>query len=125
MAEQFFDVEVFSGDVSIDDSYVILVCMTTARCGLWAFDLALNQLMQERVAEAVRAQVNGVQVSVSQLFMILAAVCAMVFSRTSSFYILVLLTLGNVLIACAMYTLWYSCSCCQKSEQDEQQHASK
>merc|ERR1719474_472090 len=99
--------DVFSAEKNVDDSYVILGCMMVARYPLWAFDLAENQLMQERVKAKVRAQVNGVQVSVSQMFMILVSALAMVFSNTKDFYILVFMTLGIILAACVVYTLWY------------------
>lgn len=39
MAVRVFDVNIFSGDASMDDAYIILGCMIVARCGLWAFDL--------------------------------------------------------------------------------------
>lgn len=82
VAEEMFDTGVFH----FNDAYVILGCMMVARCGLWAFDLAENQMMQERVDEDVRAQVNGVQVSVSQMFMIFVSAFAMVFNGTSGIY---------------------------------------
>ena len=114
IAEKGFHTDVFSDSaVGFDDAYVILFCMIIARCGLWAFDLAENQLMQERVKPAVRAQVNGVQVSVSQLFFIFVAILAMIFSDTNQFYILVFITLGNIFSAAVLYTIWYSCACCQ------------
>merc|ERR1712079_288220 len=109
---QYFDTDVFTEESSVDDAYVILVCMIVARCGLWAFDLAENQMMQERVEQSMRAQVNGVQVSVSQVFVILMAVFGIVFSKTADFYILVYMTLGMILGACLVYTLWY---CCDRS----------
>ncbi len=107
VAEELFGGDVFSADKNVDDAYVILGCMIVARGGLWAFDLAENQMMQERVEAKVRAQVNGVQVSVSQLFMILVSAFAMVFNQTSDFYVLVFLTLGIILSACIVYTVWY------------------
>eukprot|EP01083_Nonionella_stella_P085578 237348_1 len=124
VAEKAFDKDIFTSSVSVDDSYVILFCMVIARCGLWAFDLAENQLMQERVFSNVRAQVNGVQVSVSQLFFIFVAVLAMVFSDTSQFYILVFITLGVVFAACVLYTLWCCCSCCRREGNDDPSHDS-
>ena len=112
VAQRYFDTDVFAGGKTVDDAYVILVCMIVARTGLWAFDLAENQMMQERVRQSVRAQVNGVQVSVSQLFMIFMAVMGIVFSNTADFYILVFMTLGMILGACLVYTMWY---CCDRS----------
>eukprot|EP01084_Bolivina_argentea_P292005 501921_1 len=118
-AEKVLNKNIFASNVSIDDAYVILFCMIIARCGLWAFDLVENQLMQERVKSNRRAQVNGVQVSVSQLFFIFVAVLAMIFSETSKFYILVFITLGNIFIACVIYTLWYSFACCQRLDEKD------
>merc|ERR1711994_189478 len=112
MAVQLFDESLLPGNPQIVDAYVILGCIVVARCGLWAFDLAENQMMQERVRQSVRAQVNGVQVSVSQLFMIFMAVMGIVFSNTADFYILVFMTLGMILGACLVYTMWY---CCDRS----------
>lgn len=71
-------------------------------------------MMQERVREAERAQINGVQVSVSQLFMIFVSVFAMIWSKTTDFYILVFLTLGMILAACIVYTMWYCCNCTRR-----------
>merc|ERR1711997_702993 len=92
VAEELFGADVFSADKNVDDAYVILGCMIVARSGLWAFDLAENQMMQERVSQKVRAQVNGVQMSVSEGFTILMSAFAMFFSHTSDFYILLLIT---------------------------------
>ena len=82
VAKAFFDSDVFTEEKNVDDAYIILGCMSVARLPLWAFDLAENQMMQQHVGEDVRAQVNGVQVSVSQLFMIFVSVFAMIFSST-------------------------------------------
>lgn len=120
IAEKAFNTNVFDDStLGFDDAYVILFCMIIARCGLWAFDLVESQLMQERVKPSVRAQVNGVQVSVSQLFFIFVAILAIVINQTNRFWILVLFTLGNIFIACIIYTLWYSCSCCQRDSDIE------
>merc|ERR1712228_612152 len=102
-----------------DDKYIILLCMIIARCGLWAFDLVENQLMQERVREDVRAKVNGVQVSVSQMFFILVSVLAMIWNETHEFYILVFVTLGNIFVASCIYTVWYFCGCCRRDRNGE------
>ena len=96
-------------DANVDGAYVILVCMIVARLGLWAFDLAENQMMQERVRPSVRAQVNGVQMSVSEGFTILMSAFAMLFHATSDFYILLLVTLSMIFGACVVYTSWYCC----------------
>jgi len=114
IAEIFFDEDIFSGEKNVDDAYVILGCMIVARCGLWAFDLAENQMMQERVSQKVRAQVNGVQMSVSEGFTILMSAFAMFYSHTSDFYILLLTTVGMIFGACIVYTLWFCCPCCRR-----------
>merc|ERR1712048_106979 len=92
-AQQILHDHEFSLVKRFDDSYIILFCMIIARCGLWAFDLVENQLMQERVHADVRAKVNGVQVSVSQLFEVMTSILAMIWSKTDEFYILVFITL--------------------------------
>ena len=94
------------------DAYIILGCMIVARCGLWAFDLVENQLMQIKVRKAERARASGVQVAVSQLFTVVINVLAMIFSTVNQFYILIFITLGVIGSACIMYTLWALCPCC-------------
>merc|ERR1711933_138215 len=93
--------------------------MIVARCGLWAYDLVENQLMQERVRVDVRAKVNGVQVSMSQLFYVLVSVLAMIWSQTSEFYILVFITLGIILSASLIYTMWFCCACCRRDRNND------
>eukprot|EP01084_Bolivina_argentea_P006487 12314_1 len=92
--------------------YVILFSMIIARLGLWSFDLVENQLMQTKVKQSVRAQINGVQVGVSQLFSLFIYTLGMLFSDVNQFYILVFITLSIIFSACVLYTLWYFAECC-------------
>ena len=114
--------QTISNKFGFNQSYIILGCMIIARIGLWGFDLSENQMMQEKVAIKVRAQINGVQVSMTQLFYILIAILAMIFHNTDQFYILVLFTIINILCACMLYTIWRIIPACQMDRFDTSYH---
>ena len=88
-------------------AYTVLCCMIVARLTLWAFDLSITQLMQTKVEDAVRAQVNGAQVALCQIFFMVSSVLTMVFHDVDQFYIVVWVTLATLFVACVMYSLWY------------------
>jgi len=46
----------------------LIVCCALSRCGLWLFDLAVNQMFQEWVPEDQRGTISGAQNGVQNLF---------------------------------------------------------
>ena len=55
---------------AIGAGYVMLVLVVFSRAPLWCFDLAVQQLMQEDIAESQRGVINGVHSSLCQLMLV-------------------------------------------------------
>eukprot|EP00299_Pterocystis_sp_00344_P002337 c1262_g1_i1.p1 GENE.c1262_g1_i1~~c1262_g1_i1.p1 ORF type:complete len:547 (+),score=113.14 c1262_g1_i1:237-1877(+) len=95
----------------IDDttSLVLLnVGVVLSRSGLWQFDLAANQLLQEAVAESQRGTVNGVQASAQAFFELLSFLIVMAFNRPSQFSISAVISFGSVFIATILFSRFAS-----------------
>jgi iron-regulated transporter 1 len=63
------------------------VCLS--RVGLWVFDIAVTQLMQERVASESRGVVGGVQQSLNAFFGLFAFALGLIFPDPRQFFIYV------------------------------------
>merc|ERR1712013_210331 len=94
--------------------YIMLVSMITARAGLWSFDLCITQMMQTRVADAMRAQVNGTQMALSQIFCMASSLLTMVFHRVDDFFTVVWVTEATIFMASVVYSLWFVLPWCQQ-----------
>ena len=87
--------------------YALIGGMIFSRAALWIFDLAERQLMQERVEESSRGVMNSMQVATYQTLYCVIQVCGMIFSDPSQFLILAIISLAGLLLAAAVYTLWF------------------
>ena len=68
----------------------LLVCgVSVSRIGLWSFDLAISQLIQETVPDNCRATFGGTQHSLQAFFFALHFVFGLIWSQPGQFYILV------------------------------------
>jgi len=74
-----------------------------SRIGLWVFDIAIKQLMQEHVAESVRGVVGGIQQSLHAFFSLLMYALGVFYPDPKEFFILVATGYLCVGIASLMY----------------------
>ncbi|KAI3430443.1 hypothetical protein D9Q98_005038 [Chlorella vulgaris] len=84
--------------------YALVCGLVLSRFGLWSFDLAVTQLMQETCQHASLGAVNGVQGSVQSLFQMLAFGAGVLLPATDSFVWLMAGSCGVVALAAALCT---------------------
>eukprot|EP00048_Salpingoeca_helianthica_P019486 m.244934 g.244934 ORF g.244934 m.244934 type:complete len:611 (+) comp34197_c0_seq1:92-1924(+) len=87
---------------------IILLCVGViiSRVGLWLFDLAVSQMLQERVPEAMLATVNGVQGAMQSILDMFAFVLGIIFSAPGDWRILVVISVGFVFGAFVCYSIF-------------------
>jgi iron-regulated transporter 1 len=90
----------------VESDFALMTGMILARVGLWAFDLAERQIMQEWIDEADRGKVNGMQTSGTQLAYVCIQAAGIVFPDPKDFGQLVVFSILAVLAAALLYTLW-------------------
>jgi hypothetical protein len=95
-----------AGESNVSD-YTVLSVMVVSRVGLWAFDLAVTQIMQEYISEEDRGIVNSTQTATMQVFSCVILVGGLIFSEPKQFIVLVTFSIFVVLAACLTYTRWY------------------
>eukprot|EP00035_Acanthoeca_spectabilis_P025979 m.460755 g.460755 ORF g.460755 m.460755 type:complete len:659 (-) comp22129_c0_seq1:23-1999(-) len=86
---------------------LLIAGVITSRLGLWMFDLAVSQMLQERVPIAILATVNGTQSSMQELLDLLGYVLGLVLNRPDQFFYLVYISFGSVLAATLLYTSFW------------------
>lgn len=87
--------------------WITVVSMVTSRAGLWMFDLAETQIMQEYVEEGSRGALNAVQTSLYQLFYVGIQLVGMLYHDPRLFAVLVVWSGCAVSTAAVLYTIWY------------------
>jgi len=85
---------------------VFLLMLVLSRIGLWSFDLAERQIMQEYVAEEKRGIINSVEFSLTNVFSLLSYGVAIVAHDPDQFGWLVGASFSAVTIAALLYSLW-------------------
>ena len=85
---------------------LLLVGMILARIGLWGFDLAITQLIQESVAESVRGTFSGVQSSLNSLMELLTYILVIAFPLPSQFGFLVLISAAFVTLGYILFFIY-------------------
>ncbi len=75
---------------------VLLVGITAARFGLWVTDLTITQIIQERVEEERRGEVNGVQGSLNNSLDLLKCVLVILLPRPDQFGFLIFLSFASI-----------------------------
>ena len=85
---------------------LILIGVLGARFGLWMFDLAVSQLVQERVIEEERGVVSGVMNAMNSIMDMLHYVLVIVAPRPEHFRILTLLSVAMVMLGWLFYALF-------------------
>uniref|UniRef100_A0A0D9WR84 Solute carrier family 40 member n=1 Tax=Leersia perrieri TaxID=77586 RepID=A0A0D9WR84_9ORYZ len=86
-------------------AWMLMGGVAASRLGLWMFDLAVMQLMQDGVAEQERCVVGGVQSSLQSMFDLLTYVMGIIVSDPRDFGELIVLSFFLVTCAAVMYTL--------------------
>lgn len=94
----------FNGDYTV--SLVMLITgVCSSRVWLWAFDIAVTQLMQLHVDEDVRGLVGGVQQSLNALFEMLAFALGLFLPDPEYFHIYV--AVGYICVGLAVIFYWF------------------
>lgn len=84
--------------------YTLVWGLVLSRFGLWSFDLAVNQLIQESVELSALGTVSGVQGSMQSLFQMIAYCWAVVLPAPTNFVWLMAGSCGVVLLAAILFT---------------------
>ncbi|GIM03628.1 hypothetical protein Vretimale_8348, partial [Volvox reticuliferus] len=93
---------------SVKQVRVLVAGLVSSRTGLWLYDLAVTQLIQEDVREDQLGTVYGVQSSLQAAFEMLSFVAGLISPHPARFYWLMLGSLGSVAAAATM--VWcYGC----------------
>jgi len=74
--------------------------------GLWSLDLAISQLLLERVEQQQRGVVNGVQSSLNMILDMVKFVLVIALPLPRHFGLLVILSFGSVCIGAVSYSIY-------------------
>lgn len=85
-------------------SHVLVLGVAASRWGLWTFDLAVSQMLQERVADRELNVVSGVQGSLQSLFGMSSYIAALAFPDLLTFPWLMLASCSVVVAAALIYS---------------------
>jgi len=86
---------------------LLITGVVVSRCGLWMFDLAVTQMLQERVETDVIAKVNGVQSSIQNLLDMFSYLLGVILSTPDDFRFLAWISFMFVLFAVLLYTSFW------------------
>jgi len=87
--------------------YIVMISMAVSRIGLWSFDLAETQIMQEYIVEEERGTVNSMQTALYQAFYVFIQFGGIIFHKPQQFVVLIVFSVIMVFSACCLYTFWY------------------
>ncbi|KAF8041919.1 hypothetical protein BT93_A0498 [Corymbia citriodora subsp. variegata] len=85
-------------------AYMLMGGVAASRLGLWMFDLAVIQQMQDEVPESDRCVVGGVQNSLQSFLDLMAYVMGIFISNPQDFWKLMLLSFLAVTLSAILYT---------------------
>ena len=95
------------GESGVSVALILLVTgVTLARFGLWMFDLAVQQLVQETVIEEERGVVGGVMNAMNSIMDMLHYVLVIAAPRPEHFSILTLISVGMVTLGLILYAAY-------------------
>ncbi len=92
--------------VNVGCVYVFMASIVLSRFGLYGFDLAEIQIMQDMVPERERGVVNSTEKSLTKVAEVLSSVVGIFLSRPSKFFYFIMLSLGAVFLAAMLYSIW-------------------
>ncbi|XP_031373245.1 solute carrier family 40 member 2-like isoform X1 [Punica granatum] len=87
-------------------AYMLMGGVATSRLGLWMFDLAVIQQMQDEVPESDRCVVGGVQNSLQSILDLMAYVMGIFISNPQDFWKLMILSFLAVTLSALLYTVY-------------------
>ncbi|CAN8317115.1 unnamed protein product [Cochlearia groenlandica] len=85
-------------------SYMLMGGVAASRLGLWMFDLAVIQQMQDQVSESDRCVVGGVQNSLQSALDLMGYLLGIIVSNPKDFWILTVVSFSTVTLAGLLYT---------------------
>ena len=90
-----------------ESSFVVVYTVLLSRAGLWVFDLAARQIVQETLPEETRGQVNGLWASIISFFNMSSFIMAMIVSDPRDFFVLT--TMSSLFVGLGKYCsiLWH------------------
>ena len=91
---------------SLPPLILMLAGIILARFGLWIFDLAIQQRVQETVAEETRGAVGGVMNAMNSAMDMMHYVLVIVAPRPEHFPILVFISVGMVALGALLYAVY-------------------
>ncbi|KAL6987917.1 hypothetical protein U1Q18_013663 [Sarracenia purpurea var. burkii] len=86
-------------------AYMLMGGVAASRLGLWMFDLAVLQQMQDQVSESDRIVVGGVQNSLQSTLDLMTYVMGVIISNPQDFWMLTMLSFVLVSLAAGLYSL--------------------
>uniref|UniRef100_A0A0D3DCB2 Solute carrier family 40 member n=1 Tax=Brassica oleracea var. oleracea TaxID=109376 RepID=A0A0D3DCB2_BRAOL len=86
-------------------SYMLMGGVAASRLGLWMFDLAVIQQMQDQVSETDRCVVGGVQNSLQSALDLMAYLLGIIVSNPKDFWIVTFISFSTVTLAGLLYTV--------------------
>lgn len=89
----------------IESAYMLMAGVAASRLGLWMFDLAVIQQMQDQVPASDRCVVGGVQNSIQSTMDLLAYIMGVVVPNPKDFWVLILISFVVVTLAGILYTV--------------------
>lgn len=87
---------------------MLLSATALSRFGLWLFDLAVHQIIQEAVTEKERGIVGGVQRSINQIFQLIKFVIVIFLPNMSRYGYLVIFSYCSVFTGFTLFTIYTS-----------------
>jgi iron-regulated transporter 1 len=88
-------------------SHAFLALLALSRVGLWGFDVAHLQLMQEGLGgSSNRASISAIQYGLCDMFAVAVALPALLLRGAEDFHGMMQLSLGCVTASLAMFQLW-------------------
>ncbi|XP_047309632.1 solute carrier family 40 member 2-like [Impatiens glandulifera] len=86
-------------------AYMLMGGVAASRLGLWMFDLAVMQQMQDHVSESDRIVVGGVQNSIQSVLDLMTYVMGIIISNPKDFWELIVISFVLVTLAAILYCL--------------------
>lgn len=92
--------------------WLLMGSAVASRVGLWMFDIAALQIIQETVPEQERGQVGGMQAALQEVLQILSFATCILADSPQQFYIPVLLSFLATSISCGLFLAFF----CQEED---------
>lgn len=90
---------------SLLSAYILMIGVAASRLGLWMFDLAVIQQMQDQVPESDRCVVGGAQNALQSTMDLMGYVMGVIISNPQDFWKLILISFTAVTLAALLYTV--------------------